>query len=159
MYMYSMCVCDEWTLCIKYLCVTLFFLFFYFFLSVLYCYSGPLPLPLPLLSSVRVQMLPGIRLKSFSVGLSTSDDSYMPKTIAVSVGNTPTNLKEIKQYSIPRYVIYMQSTYCVCVCVLLFLHVYVHFVSIFMLSLSLSLSLSSHFIHVHVLLFISSLWF
>ena len=96
-------MCDEWILCINFLCVTLFF---YFFLSVLrYCYSGPLPFPL--LSSVRVQMLPGIRLKNFSVGLSTSDDSYMPKTIAVSVGNTPTNLKEIKQYSIPRYVIYM----------------------------------------------------
>lgn len=67
-------------------------------------------------------MLPGIRLKNFSVGLSTSDDSYMPKTIAVLVGNTPTNLKEIKQYSIPRYVIYMYM-YILCVCVLLFLHV------------------------------------
>lgn len=47
-------------------------------------------------------MLPGVRLKEFSVGLSTSDDSYMPKTFTVCVGNLPSNLKEIRQYSVPR---------------------------------------------------------
>ena len=49
-------------------------------------------------------MLPGIRLKELAVAVQSSDDSYMPRVMAVSVGDSPTLLKEVRQHNIPRSV-------------------------------------------------------
>jgi hypothetical protein len=51
---------------------------------------------------IRIHMLPGISLKDLSIGLCSSDDSYMPKSISVSIGNAVSSLKEVKTYNIPR---------------------------------------------------------
>ncbi len=47
-------------------------------------------------------MSPGVRLKELTISVNSADDSYMPKTVSISVGNTPASLKEIKSVSIPR---------------------------------------------------------
>ena len=50
----------------------------------------------------RVHMLPGIRLKELAVAVNSSDDSYMPKIMTVSVGNSPLHMREVKSHTIPR---------------------------------------------------------
>ena len=35
--------------------------------------------------------------------MKSSDDSYMPKSVKVCVGNSTSNMKELKTLSIPRY--------------------------------------------------------
>lgn len=64
--------------------------------------------PLPLSKwFYRIQMLPGVLLKELSISVSSNDDSYMPKSLAVLVGNREGALKEIKTPTIPRYCVHV----------------------------------------------------
>ena len=47
-------------------------------------------------------MIPGVLLKELAIGLDSSDDSYMPKNFSVLVGNSESNLKELKAMVVPR---------------------------------------------------------
>ena len=47
-------------------------------------------------------MLPGVMVKDLSISVNSSDDSYMPKNLTVSVGNTEGGLREIKKLTVPR---------------------------------------------------------
>lgn len=47
-------------------------------------------------------MLPGVMVKELSINVKSSDDSYMPKIVTISVGHVENSLKEIKRVSIPR---------------------------------------------------------
>ena len=47
-------------------------------------------------------MLPGVVVKELAVAVDTSDDSYMPKELAVMVGNSESGLKEVKTVNVPR---------------------------------------------------------
>ena len=49
-------------------------------------------------------MIPGTLLKELTITVNSSDDSYMPKNVAVLVGNRDSSLREIKSLVIPRYV-------------------------------------------------------
>ena len=51
---------------------------------------------------VRVHMLPGIKISEVLLSVNTSDESYMPATVVVSVGNSPHYLKEIRTINIPK---------------------------------------------------------
>lgn len=51
---------------------------------------------------VRVHMLPGIKVSEVLLSVNTSDESYMPATVVVSVGNSPHYLKEIRTINIPK---------------------------------------------------------
>ena len=48
-------------------------------------------------------MIPGVLLKELAISVNSSDDSYMPKNLAVLVGNREGALKEVKSLIIPRY--------------------------------------------------------
>ena len=48
-------------------------------------------------------MLPGLLVKELGVMVDSSDDSYMPKNLVVQVGNSETNLTELKSLTVPRY--------------------------------------------------------
>lgn len=50
----------------------------------------------------RLCMLPGMTVRELSVSVDSSDDSYMPRTIVVSVGNSEKQLSEIKTVHVPR---------------------------------------------------------
>ena len=50
----------------------------------------------------RVHMLPGIKASEVLLSVNTTDESYMPATVVVSVGNSPHYLKEIKTVNIPK---------------------------------------------------------
>ena len=50
----------------------------------------------------RVHMLPGVMVKDLAISVSSADDSYMPKSLTVSVGNSESSLKEIKKLTVPR---------------------------------------------------------
>ena len=41
-------------------------------------------------------------MQELAVSVRSSDDSYMPKVMAVSVGNSESSLREIKTINIPR---------------------------------------------------------
>lgn len=47
-------------------------------------------------------MLPGITVREIAVSVDSSDDSYMPHTVVVSVGNAEKQLNEIKTVYVPR---------------------------------------------------------
>ena len=47
-------------------------------------------------------MLPGMAVRELAVSVQSSDDSYMPSTIVVSVGNSDQRMTEIKTVHIPR---------------------------------------------------------
>ena len=47
-------------------------------------------------------MLPGVKVKELAIGVSSNDDSYMPKSIVVSAGNAESHLREIKNVTVPR---------------------------------------------------------
>ena len=47
-------------------------------------------------------MLPGMTVRELSVTVDSSDDSYMPRTIVVLVGNVEKQLQEIKTVHVPR---------------------------------------------------------
>ena len=49
-------------------------------------------------------MLAGVFVKELAISVSSNDDSYMPKNIAILVGNNESQLKEVKTLTIPRYV-------------------------------------------------------
>jgi hypothetical protein len=51
---------------------------------------------------IRVALLPGTVISELSVTVESSDESYMPQHITVSVGNVKTSLKEIKTVFIPK---------------------------------------------------------
>lgn len=48
-------------------------------------------------------MLSGLLVKELAVMVDSNDDSYMPKNLAVLVGNSETNLTELKTLTVPRY--------------------------------------------------------
>ena len=50
-------------------------------------------------------MLPGVMLKELAVSVNTSDDSYMPKVLTVSAGQSESSLKEIKRLNVPRHTV------------------------------------------------------
>ena len=50
----------------------------------------------------RIHMLPGVMVKELAISVNTSDDSYMPKNLTVSVGHQETSLKEIRKLTVPR---------------------------------------------------------
>ena len=52
--------------------------------------------------TVRVHLLPGVMVQELAVSVRSSDDSYMPKVMAVSVGSSESSLREIKTINIPR---------------------------------------------------------
>ena len=47
-------------------------------------------------------MLPGMTVRELAVTVDTRDDSYMPRTIVVSVGNSENSLSDVKTVHIPR---------------------------------------------------------
>lgn len=47
-------------------------------------------------------MLPGMALRELAVSVQSSDDSYMPRTIVISVGSSDQHLAEIKTVQVPR---------------------------------------------------------
>ena len=47
-------------------------------------------------------MCPGIVLRELAISVKSSDDSYMPRNVTVSVGNSESSLREIKKLTIPR---------------------------------------------------------
>ena len=47
-------------------------------------------------------MLPGVTVRELAVRVDSSDDSYMPRTITIAVGNVESQLREIKTVQIPR---------------------------------------------------------
>lgn len=52
--------------------------------------------------SIKIVMLKGILVKELAIEVMSSDDSYMPKNVAVLVGNSENKMKEIKNAIIPR---------------------------------------------------------
>jgi len=48
-------------------------------------------------------MQPGVLVKELGVMVDTGDDSYMPKTIVVLVGNRESSLTQLKTVTVPRY--------------------------------------------------------
>lgn len=54
------------------------------------------------LPSSRICMIPGVLLKELAVGVDSNDDSYLPKNISLLVGNSESNLKELKAVIVPR---------------------------------------------------------
>ena len=58
----------------------------------------------PRLSLTRIHMLPGVMVKELAISVNSNDDSYMPKNIAILVGNHEGKLKEVKTLSVPRLV-------------------------------------------------------
>ena len=44
----------------------------------------------------------GVLVKELAITVDSSDDSYMPKNITVSVGDSESSLKELKRLTIPR---------------------------------------------------------
>ena len=48
-------------------------------------------------------MLPGMSVCELTVIVDTNDESYMPRTVVISVGNIEKNLSEIKTIHIPRH--------------------------------------------------------
>lgn len=48
-------------------------------------------------------MLSGLLVKELAVMVDSNDDSYMPKNLAILVGNSETNLTELKTLTVPRY--------------------------------------------------------
>ena len=50
----------------------------------------------------RLQMLPGMTVRELSISVQSSDDSYMPSTVVISVGHSVKNMMEIKTIKIPR---------------------------------------------------------
>ncbi|XP_064406559.1 zinc finger ZZ-type and EF-hand domain-containing protein 1-like isoform X2 [Halichondria panicea] len=53
---------------------------------------------------IRVRLLSGVMIQELAVSVRSGDDSYMPKAISISVGNSESSLKEIKTIQIPRQV-------------------------------------------------------
>ncbi|XP_035685693.1 zinc finger ZZ-type and EF-hand domain-containing protein 1-like [Branchiostoma floridae] len=53
---------------------------------------------------VRIHMKPNVVLKQLAIHVQSSDQSYMPQTVTVSVGKSPTSLHEIKEVRIPSHV-------------------------------------------------------
>ena len=53
-------------------------------------------------SPSRIQMIPGVLLKELAISVNSNDDSYMPKNLAVLVGNREGALREVKTLIIPR---------------------------------------------------------
>jgi hypothetical protein len=51
---------------------------------------------------IRLHMLPGIAVRELAISVQSSDDSYMPRTIVISVGNSEQRLSEIKTVQVPR---------------------------------------------------------
>ena len=49
-------------------------------------------------------MRPGVLVKELGIMVDTSDDSYMPKTVVVLVGNRESNLTQLKTIAVPRYI-------------------------------------------------------
>ncbi|XP_066271165.1 zinc finger ZZ-type and EF-hand domain-containing protein 1-like [Branchiostoma lanceolatum] len=52
----------------------------------------------------RIHMKPNVVLKQLAIHVQSSDQSYMPQTVTVSVGKSPTSLHEIKEVRIPSHV-------------------------------------------------------
>lgn len=50
----------------------------------------------------RLQILPGMIVKELSISVQSGDDSYMPSSVVVSVGNSDKRMMEIKTVKIPR---------------------------------------------------------
>ena len=48
-------------------------------------------------------MLSGIAVRELAVSVDMADDSYMPRTIVVSAGNSEKHLSDIKTVHIPRH--------------------------------------------------------
>ena len=48
-------------------------------------------------------MLPGMSVCELTVNVDSSDESYMPKTIVISVGSNDKHLTDIKTVHIPRH--------------------------------------------------------
>lgn len=55
-------------------------------------------------------MLPGVMLKELAISVNSSDDSYMPKNIAVLVGNVEGSLRQVKTVVVPRWVVGSKHT-------------------------------------------------
>ncbi|CAI8006132.1 Zinc finger ZZ-type and EF-hand domain-containing protein 1 [Geodia barretti] len=51
---------------------------------------------------IRLCMLPGMAVRELAVSVQSGDDSYMPRTIVVSVGSSDNRLAEIKTVQVPR---------------------------------------------------------
>ena len=47
-------------------------------------------------------MKSNIIMKHLSIGVSSSDESYMPELITISVGSTPAKLREIKEIKVEK---------------------------------------------------------
>lgn len=47
-------------------------------------------------------MLPGMTVRELAVTVDTRDESYMPRTIVVSVGNTENSLSDVRTVHVPR---------------------------------------------------------
>ncbi len=47
-------------------------------------------------------MLAGVQVKELAITVDSTDDSYMPKNLVVSVGESESSLKEIKRVNVPR---------------------------------------------------------
>lgn len=50
----------------------------------------------------RIYMLAGVQVKELAITVDSTDDSYMPKNLVVSVGESESSLKEIKRVNVPR---------------------------------------------------------
>lgn len=50
----------------------------------------------------RLHMCSGVMVKELALSIKSSDDSYMPKLLTISVGNTENALREIKRLTVPR---------------------------------------------------------
>lgn len=44
----------------------------------------------------------GVMIKELAILVNQSDDSYMPKKVAVLVGNIEANLRDLKEVEVPR---------------------------------------------------------
>ena len=47
-------------------------------------------------------MLPGMAVRELTVSVQSGDDSYMPRSIIVSVGSSDQRLAEVKTVNVPR---------------------------------------------------------
>ncbi|GFS06651.1 zinc finger ZZ-type and EF-hand domain-containing protein 1-like [Elysia marginata] len=52
---------------------------------------------------IRLRMKSNIIVKHLSIGVSSSDESYMPELVTISVGSTPTKLREIKDIKVEKH--------------------------------------------------------
>ena len=66
---------------------------------------SPHSLPYFSLPHLRLHVLPGVIVKELSIAVDTSDDSYMPKELAVLVGNSESGLRELRTVTVPRWVL------------------------------------------------------